>query len=550
MRSRFLLAITLIFVLAASFAAVGYAYTASTENSGNTATSEYVVLTQTEYTFSSSDLALDIVSTDAGTAYRLVGGTTELTDIDGRKYYGFKIGEDTLTATIVGGDTLPQPLSVEVSTPISNGSWFVDFSDRLLDWRYVLVVEKSDDHTKQYAYYDGAGNGAWKYSSGTSLSLAKDVVYNTTLYLAAPGVDVADSLRAALSSLKVPKDITISPVWEVADTGDTLNYALKPNGAAGSDKIVYVKSGDNLVLPENVFTAPNGKVFAGWMDSRLGKIFMPWYVYEEYSISEYFTAQWETTDNCWQITFEGNGSTGGTMDAQYVKKSNTYTLPMCGFYKTGYVFTGWAVTGSAYSYTEFDQPFEDIANVSEALTLTAQWASVGEVSVTLPSGCTVSGQGTFTILASERTKAVTINRANPATGNVIINLPNGLTFEGQGSIVMLDGETSKSVLIHRAYGDWTRNVTLNNLPQSPTKTYYSHTDVNGKFTLPDNIFASPENIDDTRFTGWKSIGWSVSRTDGVSIAQSYTMPIGVDDHIVYKGIIKFAYKNNLVNGQE
>ena len=100
-KSKFLLASVIVLALAASFTAVGYAYTSSTENSGNTVTSEYVVLTQTEYTFSTKNLALDIVSTDAGDAYRLVGGTTELIDIDGRKYYGFKIGEDTLQATIV-----------------------------------------------------------------------------------------------------------------------------------------------------------------------------------------------------------------------------------------------------------------------------------------------------------------------------------------------------------------------------------------------------------------------------------------------------------------
>jgi len=46
-------ALTITAVLGMAFAGVGYAYTASTENSGNNLTSEYVVLSQTNYTLSS-----------------------------------------------------------------------------------------------------------------------------------------------------------------------------------------------------------------------------------------------------------------------------------------------------------------------------------------------------------------------------------------------------------------------------------------------------------------------------------------------------------------
>jgi hypothetical protein len=58
---RLLLAVAIVAVLAVAFFAIGYAYSVSTENSDNNATSQYVTLTQQKYTLTENSLSFDIV---------------------------------------------------------------------------------------------------------------------------------------------------------------------------------------------------------------------------------------------------------------------------------------------------------------------------------------------------------------------------------------------------------------------------------------------------------------------------------------------------------
>jgi hypothetical protein len=143
MTRRLALTAAIVIVIGISFITTGYAYTSMTENSSNNASSEYVVLELNGYTFSTDDLALDVISTDAGTTYRLVGGYKELIDIDGKRYYGAVIGEDRLLATRTVDDDTPMPITI--SSPTVDGGWFADFSSKLQDWRYVLEVKNAVD---------------------------------------------------------------------------------------------------------------------------------------------------------------------------------------------------------------------------------------------------------------------------------------------------------------------------------------------------------------------------------------------------------------------
>ena len=157
MNSRLLTAIAILVVVALSFTTIGFAYTSWTENSNNTAVSEYAVLTQTNYNFTSEDIKFDTITTELGTVYQLVGTSTnpvqKLLKIDGRDYYGVQLGEsDTLSASVVGSNRTV--LDVTVNTLNLDDSMFMDFSD-IFDWRYVLKVEGTGVPV-QYAYYDGS----------------------------------------------------------------------------------------------------------------------------------------------------------------------------------------------------------------------------------------------------------------------------------------------------------------------------------------------------------------------------------------------------------
>ncbi len=472
MTRRLALTAAIVIVIGISFITTGYAYTSMTENSSNNASSEYVVLELNGYTFSTDDLALDVISTDAGTTYRLVGGYKELIDIDGKRYYGAVIGEDRLLATRTVDDDTPMPITI--SSPTVDGGWFADFSSKLQDWRYVLEVKNAvDDENPQYTYYDGSVGGQWKYPVGESLSIIRDTTYYLTLYLAAPGVDSVDSLRAVGGELKVSSDLVLTPVWAAKNREDKLNYTLKANGGTGTDHVVYIQSDSDLVLTENIYTRAGGYVFVGWLDDDMGKTFTPFHVYKNNSGFRTFKAQWEptaSTDNYRTITFNGGTGATGSMADEYVRINNTYSLPMCKFVKSGYAFTGWTVTGTS-DYSNYTQPMTDIPRVTENLTLTANWEE--------------------------------------------------MTFE--------------------------REVTLTN---GAGTSFILYTDIDGRYTLPANIFASPADIDDERFNAWEFVGWSVSKSNSKKVAQSYTVPTGKDGFIAYNGMIRFAYDNDLVNEEE
>ena len=154
--SRALTVVALLAVVAMVFVGVGAAYAASTENSGNTVTSEYVVLSQTSYSFTDDTLQYDVVTTELGTVYQL-RGVTQLITIDGQMYYGVQVGDpDTLKAEVVGNDSL-DVLDVTVNTLNTSGSEFTDF-EGIYDWRYIMKIVNNNDSSKvQYVYYDGTG---------------------------------------------------------------------------------------------------------------------------------------------------------------------------------------------------------------------------------------------------------------------------------------------------------------------------------------------------------------------------------------------------------
>ena len=182
MGSRLLTTIAILAVVALSFVTIGFAYTASTENSGNTVVSEYVVLDQTNYDVTSEDIKFDTITTELGTVYQLVGTAQKpvekLLSIDGKDYYGIQLGNsDTLSAAVVG--STKTVIDVTVNTLNLNNSLYTEFSE-LFDWRYVLKVSGTGV-PDQYAYYDGSGTDdlvQWK-TVNTQSPIIADVTTGT-----------------------------------------------------------------------------------------------------------------------------------------------------------------------------------------------------------------------------------------------------------------------------------------------------------------------------------------------------------------------------------
>ena len=119
-----------------------------------------------------------------------------------------------------------------------------------------------------------------------------------------------------------------------ADTTITAQWKDKPvvpckvlfsaNGGTGEMASVTVNQGDQYTLPENGFTAPEGKLFDRWDKGAVGEKIV-------ITADTAVAAQWKDKpiENC-VITFAANGG-AGEMAAVTVAKGSKYTLPACAF---------------------------------------------------------------------------------------------------------------------------------------------------------------------------------------------------------------------------
>ena len=508
MYTRLLSTLGLLAVLAIAFGGIGMAYTASTENAGNTVTSEYVVLEQRGYDFTLTDgLKIDIVTSELGTYYQLRNAVEIEPKIDGAKYYGVEISTDILQATVVGS----WDGKVQVCTPKINDTWFTDYSNNAMDWRYVLKVtgEVDGQSVTQYAYYDGKtpadgeminwkvikkDGGDWVYTDNgeplTELYIVEDVQYDTTLYFAGVGAKVNDGSfkKATGRTIHLTDEAIITPVWTISGDGDVKNTIKNfdsPEAATAAEKVynerhLYFKSGGNIILPPNQFTNsdeyPEGKVFAGWWNESKQKVYYTRYVFPAEQNYE-FVAQWASVSECTEIRFDVNLPAGYEatqndvveMSSEYLLRGGYYAIPANKFSLTGYMFVGWSVGEDSTIY----QP--GISNTvpydQASITLKAHWEPW--------------------------------SNSSPY---------KKITFSGE---------------VH--FTPYTLVV---------------YTDKNGDYVLPENILGPTVDISQYPHE-WKFAGWSIQQKnearDGKIIAQSYTMPTGTDNKIINNGTIKFIY---------
>ena len=148
------------------------------------------------------------------------------------------------------------------------------------------------------------------------------------------GWEVESQTKKAGETIKINANTTIKAVWK------DIEYKVTFNGNTGTGKMdeKLVKKGKEYTLPENGFTAPEGKKFDGWMVGT-----------EKKAVGAKITVNSDTEvkaiwkDIEYKVTFNGNTGTG-KMDEKLVKKGNEYTLPENGFTAPkDKVFDGWMI---------------------------------------------------------------------------------------------------------------------------------------------------------------------------------------------------------------
>ena len=119
--------------------------------------------------------------------------------------------------------------------------------------------------------------------------------------------------------------------------------------------------------------------------TRIGYTFAGWYTLENNGVKvtkdtvmqsvhgETVYAHWNA--NPYNIRFDGNKASSGSMDAEYILYDETKPLAANAYKKTGYTFTGWNTKADGSGKTYHDE--DNVLNLATngVITLYAQWSA-------------------------------------------------------------------------------------------------------------------------------------------------------------------------------
>ena len=134
-----------------------------------------------------------------------------------------------------------------------------------------------------------------------------------------------------------------------------------PNGGSGSMDSVSVNEEESYTLPENGFTAPNGKFFDAWQVN--GKKYAPGTAIKV-DANTTAKALWRDPINA-NVSFKSSDNSG-VLDSFTIKEGTEYTVPECNFTHPYKKFLCWCCNGKNYT------PGEKVTVIGN-MTFTAQW---------------------------------------------------------------------------------------------------------------------------------------------------------------------------------
>ena len=290
-----------------------------------------------------------------------------------------------------------------------------------------------------------------------------------------------------VTKVTMDKDIKVYAIWEAIPV-TTYTLTFDANGGTGSMTAKTGLTGE-YDLPENGFTAPDGKKFKGWSLTTDGEIVTK--VTMDKDIKVY--AIWEAIPvTTYTLTFDANGGTG-SMTAK-TGLTGEYTLPSNGFTApSGKKFKGWSLTTDGAIVTKVD--------MTENKTVYAIWENIiYTVTFNSNGGTSVASQN---VNAGEK-----LTEPTPAPTKA------GFTFDGwyEDATLNTKFDFNTSVVSNlNLYAKWTENkYTLTFEANGGTGSMTAKTGLTGEYTLPENGFTAPD--------GKKFKGWSLT-TDGAIVTK-------------------------------
>ncbi|MCH3977673.1 MAG: InlB B-repeat-containing protein [Candidatus Methanomethylophilus sp.] len=173
------------------------------------------------------------------------------------------------------------------------------------------------------------------------------------------------------------------------------------SGTTASVSVTY--DADPVALTANGFTR-TGYTFAGWEDSDGNSYTDGQYVSGLLSDITLY-AQW--TINTYMLSYEGNGSDGGSTATQTVTYGGSLTVSSNGFAKTGYSFAGWntQTDGEGTSYAAGSE----ISGITSDITLYAKWTARTHTVTFDGNGSTSGTTASMQVTYGEAAKSLTLS---------------------------------------------------------------------------------------------------------------------------------------------
>ena len=321
-------------------------------NSGCTLTINYINADQGSLTFNGPG-TLSVADNIMANSFNMTGGTINVNSI-------------YIAGSISGG-------AINVVNYFEAGSWtivegnyhydYLTISGGTIETGTLAIVSLVIDATNSHSISIKANDYGFDYSSSLTI--------NGTLY--AGTTPLTGTLNSGISAYN-------GMYLRTESYSNTYTVTFNANGGSGTMSPQTFTVGVAQNLSACTFTR-NDHTFDGWATTQGGDV-----AYTDGQSVNNLTSAGGTvtlyahwTENAapvttYTVTFDGNGSTYGTMAAQTFTVGVAQNLSNCNFSRHGYTFDGWATTQDGnVEYSDGQEVTTDLASAGGTVTLYAHW---------------------------------------------------------------------------------------------------------------------------------------------------------------------------------
>jgi uncharacterized repeat protein (TIGR02543 family) len=306
-----------------------------------------------------------------------------------------------------------------------------------------------------------------------------------------------DGKRDGESNTLIPKQ------YKLADT-NVVDVSI-----AGNNDVTR-SSGTSYKLPNNQFTAPEGKVFSGWNVSIGGAAAVEKKPGEAYSSStnDTITPKWvEKNNNSYTIEFDAAGGTG-VMKSYEAQSGVDYIVPNCSFKLTGKNYLHW----NFLHWNVIDGNTVTAVYPGDILDTTGKTGQIKLMAVWNNSSCTITLKSGFNDLLKTEIEVASGSKYvlpeciyyQPGGASVFSHWTIGGTTYLPGDVITVDGSVEATAVwissdsaIKKTYNDgntWVGTVTVSAITNMDNTSGWSYVGNNIQWNLSNDTLRNGDHF--------------------------------------------------------